>query len=122
MPGCIGLRSAPPIVLAADVPCSRLVPTQWVAAPEDGGGVAHAPEPEKAAPAPVANPSTVDDWRRMYEWALVELKKWTGYAVAETQKVEDANGRARDQHQITSECEKRDAAAIKAATKKRGIF
>lgn len=53
----------------------------------------------------------------MYELALGELKKWSGFGVAEAQKVEDANGRTRDAIGITEQCEKRDAAAVKRASK-----
>lgn len=53
----------------------------------------------------------------MYDWAMGELKSWTNYGVAETQKVEDANGRTTDSINIVEDCEKRDAAAVKKAGK-----
>jgi len=57
----------------------------------------------------------------MYEWSLGELKKWTGFAISEAQRVEDANGRTADTVTIVQNCEKRDASAVKKATR-RGLF
>jgi hypothetical protein len=105
------------LVVAADTPCAELVPTPW------RDGVAHAPDPAPAPAGPVAPAATApesaktDYWRAMYEWALGETKKWTGFGVAEAQRVEDANGRTRDAISIISTCEKRDADAVKHAAK-----
>jgi hypothetical protein len=76
-------------------------------------GVSHAPDPAPAPPVPVAKPTTVEDWRAMYEWAFGQQKNWVSFGVAEAQKVEDANGRQRDTMEIVEGCERRNAAAVK---------
>lgn len=111
-----------PLVLAADAPCSKLVPQSWL-----GPDAKHAPDPTPAPPEPVAPAANAGDkawsdyWRAKYEHAFGELKKWIGFAVAESQNVEDEHGRVVDSNQITSDCEKRDAAAVAKASK-RGLF
>lgn len=125
--GCTAFGFGKPIVVAADAPCVNLVPKKWYASAEDGGGVQHAPDPSPAPPAPAkpapaATPQTwADYWRAMFEWALDEQKKWTSFGVAEAQKVEDANGRTQDAVKIAGDCERRDAAGVKAAAR-RTIF
>lgn len=105
------------LVLASDAPCTELVPSTWL------DGVQHTPDPDPAPPAPAQPVSSApesaktDYWRSMYELALGELKKWTGFGVSEYQKTEDANGRTRDSIGIASSCEKRDAEAVKRAAK-----
>jgi hypothetical protein len=105
------------VVIAPDAPCTNLVPDRW------RQGVDHAPEPAPAPPAPAAPASNAPEsakttyWKSMYDWAMGELKSWTNYGVAETQKVEDANGRTTDSINIVEDCEKRDAAAVKKAGK-----
>lgn len=105
------------MVIAPDANCPALVPDRW------RQGVDHAPEPAPAPPAPVAPAANAPEvaktayWKSMYDWAMGELKSWTNYGVAETQKVEDANGRTTDSLHIVEECEKRNSAAIKKAAK-----
>ncbi len=110
LPGCTVFGRAK-LVAPSSAPCADLVPTAWK------DGVAHTPDPAPAPPAPVVNPTTAPDWRAMYDWALGETKKWAGFGVSEAQRVEDANGRTRDSVQIIGDCERRDAAAIKKATR-----
>lgn len=113
--GCTVFGRGRPVINAADAPCSNLVPSAW------HDGVEHTPDPAPApaAPAqPAANAPEAQQtsyWRAMYELAIGELRKWTGFAVAESQRVEDANGRTRDSIDITRQCEQRDAAAVRRA-------
>lgn len=123
LPGCTVFGGAKPNVIVSKTRCADLVPDRWTASAEQGGGVQHAPDPEPAAPAPtkpqgVEAPTAtwLDYWRSMYQWALAEQKKWTGFGVAEAQKVEDANGRTRDSVKLIGDCEDRDTkGAIQAA-------
>jgi hypothetical protein len=104
------------LVVAANPDCAGLVPSRWRA------GVSHTKDPTPASAQPVkpANTASADQqigyWRSMYELALGELKKWVGFGVSESQKVEDANGRTTDTLDIVSDCEKRAAAAVKRAS------
>lgn len=83
----------------------------------------HTPDPAPAPAGPTAPPAGAPEpaktayWHSMYDWAMGELRKWTGFGVAEYQKVEDANGRTTDTVAIVYGCEKRDAAAIKKGSK-----
>jgi hypothetical protein len=103
------------LVIAPEVDCAGLVPTRWRA------GVQHTPDPapapaQPAQPVPTAPDRTwMDYWHSMYDVTLGEQKKWVGFGVSEYQKVEDANGRTNDVIDITSDCEKRAAAAVKKA-------
>lgn len=114
--GCTLFGGGDSLVVAADAACTELVPSTWAE------GVEHAPDPAPAPPGPVAPAATAPEsakteyWRAMYGWALDELKKWTGFGVAEAQKVEDANGRTRDAIEIVGGCERRDAAAVRRAS------
>ncbi len=120
LPGCTVFGRARPVVLATSAPCTPLVPSQWTAKSEDGGGVQHTPDPEPAPAAPakpvgveLPTQGWVDYWKSMYQWAFGEQKKWINFGISESQKVEDANGRTRDAVVgIISTCEARDAAAI----------
>ena len=51
------------------------------------------------------------------EWAFGEQRKWINFGIAEAQQVENANGRTRDAIAIVGSCERRDAAAVKKATR-----
>lgn len=113
--GCTVFGGRRVAVTAADAPCTNLVPTAW------HDGVDHTPDPAPAPPAPVPPAANAPEaqqtgyWRAMYELAIGELRKWAGFAVAESQQVENANGRTRDAIDITRGCEQRDAAAVRRA-------
>ena len=49
---------------------------------------------------------------------------WLSFADAQTGKLDQANGRTKDVIELTERCEKRDAAAVKKATKGKflGLF
>jgi hypothetical protein len=105
------------IVVAADTPCTGLVPQSW------REGAAHAADPDPAPPAPPAPAANATDsqkadyWHKMYDLALAEAKKWTIFGVSEAQVVENANGRTRDTIDIVAGCEARDAAAVKKGSR-----
>jgi hypothetical protein len=74
------------------------------------------PMPDPAPNKPADSPGVI-------AWTLDELKKWTGFAVSEANKVDQANGRTADAIGIVARCEARDAAAVKRARPKvLGIF
>lgn len=85
----------PPIVTTQSASCATLLPTEWRA------GVAGAPLPDG---------DTAGDW--------------IAFGDAQTGKLDQANGRTRDAIGIVERCEKRDAEAVKRATRRRflGIF
>lgn len=111
--GCTVFGGKRAIVVAADTPCTNLVPTTW------RDGVAHAADPSPAKAKPAEPPANASDsakaqyWQVMYDLAMEELRKWTLFGVSEAQMVEDANGRTRDAIDIVAGCEARDAAAVK---------
>lgn len=97
-------------IVAADTPCSALVPETWL------DGVDGAPEPAPAGPEPGTLQGKLDQ-------AIAELKKWIGFAVDTDNRRVQANARTRDSVGIISRCENRDAAAVKAAQPKvLGVF
>lgn len=101
--GCVGST----VISAGPSACAELVPAEWEQ------GVEHAPAPEPAGPAPAAS-----DVPGRLAWTLEELKKWTGFAVSEASRVDQANGRTRDAVGIVRRCEARDRQAVRRARPK----
>lgn len=91
--------------------CSTLVPDEWAK------GVEHTPIPDEAPAQPKGDPSSASYWRLMFDWAMSEEKKWAAFAVNESAKVDQANGRTADTINITRRCEERDAKAVKRASR-----
>lgn len=99
-----------PVIVASPSACSQVLPDSWEK------GVDHASTPDPAPPKPA-------DQAGIIAWTLDELKKWTGFAIAEAAVVDQANGRTADTIGIVKRCEVRDGKAVKAARPKvLGIF
>lgn len=92
---CGACVGGPPIVTANAAACSSLIPPDW------REGVAGAELPDG---------STIGDW--------------IAFGDAQTARLDQANGRTRDAVGIVERCEQRDAAAVRAATRRQflGIF
>ena len=88
--GCVST----PVVNTAPSGCSSLVPAEWK---QGVDGV----DP----PGANGQPTTVADWEVGFD--------------GQTGKLDQANGRTRDAISIVSNCEARDAAAVKHATRTR---
>jgi hypothetical protein len=85
---CMVAGCAAPIVTSTPNSCSTLLPDDWQQ------GVAGAPLPDG---------DTVGDW--------------VAFGDAQTGKLDQANGRTKDAIGIVARCEKRDADAVKKATR-----
>jgi hypothetical protein len=91
MLACVACAGGPPIVTTNAASCSSLLPGDWKL------GVAGADLPDG---------NTVGDW--------------VAFGDAQTGKLDQANGRTKDAIEIVERCEKRDAEAVRKAT--RGFF
>lgn len=83
-----GCAGGPPIVTMSGAGCAELLPAEW------RSGV---------VPAPLPDGVTVGDW--------------IAFADAQTGKLDEANGRTRDAIGIVERCERRDADAVKRASR-----
>jgi hypothetical protein len=104
--GCAGS----PVIVASPSACSKVLPAEWEK------GVGHAESPPPAPPKPQGLQAQID-------WTLEQLKIWTGFAVDEANRVDQADGRTRDTIGIVRRCEERDAEAVsKSRPKVLGLF
>lgn len=103
----LGVTGCATFVVRSDAtPCSTLIPTQWaLGVPDDADPPEHAALPAGSS------------WQALYDDAIVALKEWTGFGVAQTRNLRAANGRTADAINLIARCEARDAAALKAAAR-----
>ena len=79
----------PKVVTALPTPCSTLIPSSW------------------STPVPGADLPTDQ-----------AIGSWVSFAVQQTARLEEANGRTADTLGIVSRCEARDRAAVQSATRR----